>query len=445
MLLSILKRMSTKKSPSIWNRLWRSELALPMIVGFIARLAMFPFAHLTHPRLLEYGDIARLLVQGKGYSYPWSQYIGHDFILPSAYMPPGQVMIQALGLLLFGDTLIGHAFIFIEEVVIGTVFIYAMRGILSILFRDKKIIRFGTWLAAIYPSFVFAVSSFGVLTAVITISALFFWMLLECGLRIRSHKSTQWVAVAVGVLGGLLTFFRSESYPLVFLSVVIVIWPYRRSQQIARSFPIVCGSFLLVVAPWIVRNAVTLHRFVPTSTTGGFNFWRGHNMDATGSSWDANGNPIWTTDTMWNEFEPLGTADSAIEFKQDAYHFHRAMTWIAAHPAIEIERTFKKAILLWGIDWYSKDARRPEYILLYAITLVSLVAGVWRIRREHLRRDPAMRDALNLIAPWCIFYTAIAMAFFSVPRLQIMIFAFCFPIIVYGADWFIQKARTFIH
>jgi hypothetical protein len=442
MLVTNLKRMPTKQSPSIRNRLWRSELALPIIVGCIARLAMFPFAHLTHPKLLEYGDIARLLVRGKGYSYLWSQYIGHDFILPSAYMPPGQVMIQALGLLLFGDTLIGHAFIFLEEVAIGTVFVYAMWRILSILFSDKRIVHFGTWLSAIYPSFVFAVSSFGVLTAVLTVSALFFLALLEFTSLLREHRPTRWPAIAVGLLAGTLTLFRSEAYLLVFLVIVICFWPYRRTPRIARSLSIVCASFLLVVAPWITRNAITLHKFIPASTTGGFNFWRGHNQDATGSSWNANGGPIWTTDSMWNEFEPLGTADSNIEFKQDRYHFRMAMDWIAPHPAIEIERTFKKAVLLWGIDWYSKDERNPAYILLYSVTIVSLIVGAWRIHREQLQRDPKMRDAMNLITLWCFFYTAIAMAFFSVPRLQIMVFAFSFPIIIYGADCLLQKFRT---
>ncbi len=416
-----------------------------MIVGCIARVAMFPFAHLTHPKLLEYGDIARLLVQGKGYSYPWSQYLGHDLILPSAYMPPGQVMIQALGLLLFGDTRTGHAFIFLEEVAVGTVFIYAMWRILSILFSDKRLVRFGTWLSAVYPSFVFAVSSFGVLTAVLTISALFFWALLEFTSRIRNHQPILWSSIAVGVLAGSLTLFRSESYLLVFLAIIISFWPYRRTPQITRSLAIVFASFLLVITPWIVRNAITLHRFIPASTTGGFNFWRGHNSDATGSSWDANGVPVWTTDEMWKELEPLGIADSTIEFKLSAYHFREAMTWIAAHPSTEIERALKKVMLLWGIDWYSEDARRPEYILLCAMTLASLVAGVWRIRREQVRRDPPMRDATNLMMLWCIFYTAIAMAFFSVPRLQIMIFAFCFPIIIYGADALMQKILTFIH
>jgi hypothetical protein len=198
-------------------------------------------------------------------------------------------------------------------------------------------------------------------------------------------------------------------------------------------------GFLLVVSPWIIRNAIILHRFIPTSTTAGFNFWRGHNPDATGSSWDANGQTIWTSDTIWNEIEPLGTADSNIEFVQSPYHFHWAMTWIEAHPSLEIERTFKKALLLWGIDWYSDDARLPAYILLYALTLASLIVGVRRMQQEQIRRDPSMRQATNLIALWCVFYTAIAMAFFSVPRLQIMLVSFCFPIIVYGAYWLMQK------
>ncbi len=431
--------MSTKKSYSVWNRLHRSEIALPLLVGCIARAAMFPFAHLKNPRLLEYGEIARLLLQGKGYAYPWSQYIGHEFILPSAYMPPGQVMIQYLGLLLFGDGLAGHAFIFLEEIIIGTAFIYAMWRILPILFSDRRVVRLGVWLSALYPSFIFAVSSFGVITAVLTLQALLLWALLECSSRLRKNKAAQWSAAAIGLLAGLLTLFRSESYPLIFLATAVALWPYRASPRITRSVVFICVGFLLAVAPWVLRNVITLHRFIPTSTTAGFNFWRGHNPEATGSSWDANGEAIWSTTDVAKLFEPPNAPDSAIEFKQNSYHFHWAMDWIAAHPAMELVLAIKKAILLWGIDWYSKEERSPAYVLLYSITFISLIAGVSRIRREKLRNVPPLRDATSLIGLWCVFYTGIAIAFFSLPRLQIMLIGFCFPVIIYGADSLLQK------
>ena len=142
---------------------------------------------------------------------------------------------------------------------------------------------------------------------------------------------------------------------------------------------------------------------------------------------------------MWDEIEPVKRVDSNVEFTQDAYHFKKAGEWIAAHPEIEVERTLKKGALLWGIDWYSKDARKPAYIIIYSLTFISLVAGIIRIQREKLRANPIMRDATNIIALWCVFYTLVVMTFFSLPRLQIILIGFYFPIVIYGADWTIGK------
>ena len=311
------------RSNSIPASSWHSEIALPLIAGFLARLAMFPLAHLNNPKLWEYGDIVRDILQGKGYSFHWG-YRGYDLVLPTAYMLPGQVAVQYLGLGLFGDTLAGHTFIFLEQVAIGTVFVYAMWRILGLLGFSERARRTGAWLSALYPSFVIAASSFGIATAVITINALFFWSLLTLSSKIRMGRPAYLVAIATGALAGLLTLFRSESYPLLIAASIIIIWQYRATPKLTRYIATTAFTFLLVVSPWIIRNYAVFHRFIPTSSSGGFNFWRGHNRDASGSSWDFDGHPIWTTDSMWNEIEPLKQVDSNVEFTEDAYHFKKA-------------------------------------------------------------------------------------------------------------------------
>jgi len=426
------------RSNSIFSKLSRSGIGLPLIFGFLARLAMFPLVHLDNPKFQEYGWIAQYLAQGKGYSFHWG-YGGFDLILPTAYMPPGEVMIEYFGLGLFGDNLAGHTFIFLELAAIGTIFIYATWRIITLLGFSERERRVGAWLAAIYPSFLFASTTFGISTAVITIDALIIWTLLSLTSKFREGKPAITNAIITGALGGALALFRSESYPLLIAVAIFILCQYRRSPKFAKAIAGMAIAFALVVSPWIVRNYVTLHRFIPASTNGGFNFWRGHDEYTTGSSWSPGGHSIWTTDSMWSEIEPVNKVDSNVEFTADAYHYKKAKEWIASNPTLDLERTLRKPILLWGIDWYNEYAFTPQYIAIYFATIIALIAGILRIRNDKFLKNPAMRDFTKITAIWCIYYTIIVMVFFSVPRLQVILVGVYFPIVIYGADWIIEK------
>ncbi|HEY3875064.1 MAG TPA: hypothetical protein VGM92_06280 [Candidatus Kapabacteria bacterium] len=414
------------------------ELLWPLLVTFVARIAMVPFAHLDNPHLWEYGDIARQMLHGYGYAFHWS-YRTISIIIPSAWMPPGQVFIQYLGLKLLGDNLSGYIFIFLEDVVIGSLVVIAMREILQEIFSDRRLIRFGTWLAALYPSFIFAASTFGIGSAVLTIDAFFLWALLATFRAVYDQRKAIGPAIGLGVSAGLLTQFRSESYLLIALTFILLAWQLWKKPDAVRAVAIAVAACAIVAAPWIVRNAVVFHRFLPTSTSGGFNFWRGHSPEATGSSWDADGGVVWTPGEMWDSIEPLAVPDTNIEFTMGRYHLQDAKAWIAAHPLLELERTLKKFVLLWGVDWYNPEAQSPIYILLYTLTLLCFVLGIIRARRTKIAARPVVRFALQAIALWCVFYTAIVLLFFSLPRLQILMIGFYFPLVVYGADEIVRK------
>src|SRR3954468_622213 len=110
--------MQTVERTSVWKTLWRSEVTLPLIVGFVLRLCAMPFAHIRKPQFWEYGDIAHNLLNGYGYAFSW-YYRDHGIILrlPTAYMPPGQTYVIYAGLKLFGENLIGYSAVFLEELV----------------------------------------------------------------------------------------------------------------------------------------------------------------------------------------------------------------------------------------------------------------------------------------------------------------------------------------
>src|SRR5579884_4116379 len=386
--------MSISQRKFSWNRFWRTPLAAPLLIGLAVRLAAFPLAHLKNPELVrhwEYAEIALNLAAGKGYSFDWG-YSGHNFTFPTAYMLPGEVMIHYAALGAFGDTLPGHTVLFLEEVAFGGIFIFAMWKLLTLLFGESKRTRWGVWLAALYPGFVVACATYGIASAVLAIDALFLWSLVLTLSKFRTGERATLPAIGTGIFAGLLTQFRSESYLMLGVTAVVLLWTYRRSfRSLLPIASVAALSMAIVCAPWAIRNEIVFHKLILTSINGGFNFWRGNSEQATGSSWKANGDPVWTTDAMWTQIEPGGRTDSLVEFTQDAYHRKAAMEWVRTHPKEEAVLAVKKIAFFWGVDPY--DPRMGIlYVAFYAITILTAMAGLFQMRKERAWKNNRVRD-----------------------------------------------------
>ncbi|HEY5536745.1 MAG TPA: hypothetical protein VIL99_17655 [Ignavibacteria bacterium] len=97
--------------------------------------------------------------------------------------------------------------------------------------------------------------------------------------------------IFVGILWGLTVLIRS-SFAISFLLMASFIVIYRRKlfegfklNRMKRAVQYVLlflVGFLIAVAPWIIRNKITMNTFT-LATQGGFTFWAGSNPDATGT------------------------------------------------------------------------------------------------------------------------------------------------------------------
>jgi hypothetical protein len=416
---------------------------IPLLVAFIVRVGAMTFAHITNPNLWEYGDIAHHLIHGEGYSYTW--WVGGlpKVTLPTAFMPPGEVLLQSVGLFLFGDNLFGYIAIYLEQVILAVLFVYLIGRILDRLFSDSRIEKLGLWLAAIYPPFVFAVTTFGVATPVLFLNALLMLCSLRLIERIRSGNGVMQAALQWGVVAGLLGYFRAESPAFVVLTITFIGY---RERDLFRKFKssivVALIAMVCMLAPWTIRNYQVFHKVIPGSSSGSFNFWRGNHPGATGSSWDEHGQAIWTTDSMWNIILPNGIVEKNIEARYAAFNAQASSEWIKANPVDAFVLAWKKAVLLWGIDWYSAAARTPAYVLIYLPTLGLLIYGCVRLRKSRARLASPQIVGIQLIGLWCIGYTLLVMAFFSLPRIQILLEGLYFPIVVFGVDGLINTWRS---
>ena len=95
-----------------------------------------------------------------------------------------------------------------------------------------------------------------------------------------------WAWALPGALFGLLALVRPEYLPFGLLLAVIaafrVHWLDRRWAPGLAAAALMLLAFLLPIAPWTVRNAIVLDRFVPISTGGGKALFVGTYMPADG-------------------------------------------------------------------------------------------------------------------------------------------------------------------
>jgi 4-amino-4-deoxy-L-arabinose transferase-like glycosyltransferase len=95
------------------------------------------------------------------------------------------------------------------------------------------------------------------------------------------HGRARWLAP--GLLLGALALVRPEYLGIsLLLAVVALAWDREQWRAGAVNAAILLAGVALVVAPWTIRNAIALDRFVPVSTGGGQVLFAGSYMPSEG-------------------------------------------------------------------------------------------------------------------------------------------------------------------
>jgi hypothetical protein len=193
---------------------------------------------------------------------------------PSAYFPPGFPYFLALVDLIDGHTgpsrTPGHAQpgfdpgavkpARISQAVVGTI-VVALIGLVALEAFGETVALFALALAAVYPVFI-ALSA--VLVAENLMTALVLaatWAGLRAG---RSPRPYRWIAAA-GALAGLATLTHVNAIVLV-VPLGLAAWRARRS---VRAPALLLAVTVLVLTPWIIRDAVVMHRFIRVTDESG--------------------------------------------------------------------------------------------------------------------------------------------------------------------------------
>jgi len=202
--------------------------------------------------------------------------------------------------------------------------------------------------------------------------------------------------VAAALLLGVCTLIRPQA-ALLLTPAIIVVWAlgglgWRRTLQ--RALALLAG-ILVVLTPWIIRNAVQLDAFVPLSTNTGDNLCMGFNDDASGGFMVAE-------DCETGEFYVDGPA---AEVRRDGENRAAALSWALSNPTrlpalswdkVRLtyvdDRDGLRALESFGDDVFLGDSTRTAVgrvmdvyffgvLALAAVGAVLLAPRAWRDRR----------------------------------------------------------------
>lgn len=246
----------------------------------------------------------------------------------------------------------------------------------------------GLWaslMAAIYPMFIYF--SGLVLTETLSIHIIL-WILL---FNKRFQDNFIWYnGLLMGAILAIATLLKASFGPLIGLFVLWWIVLYPREKLLRKTVPVGSAilAFLLVISPWIIRNYIQLHTFVPFSTMGGYVLYVSNNENATGGPRDE-------SIVMPPETENM------TEVERNDHLQKAAIQWIKQNPKEFLSLAVKKFLRTWSPlpNWKGAQKIYYQLAMLFSYGPVMLLAllGIWK-SRSHWRSIWALTIPVIYIA-----------------------------------------------
>lgn len=390
-----------------------------LIIGLAAvavRLAfVFYYKPLNEEYYWEYGEIAKNIKSGYGYSlisfgekYP--DYVHKPGVIPhkSAYMPPGYVYYIL-------------PFIYIDNVplrnllILSLNIVYHLIALLFLYLLTKRMFSEQAAVAAVaifalLPEFIYASATYGTTTIyhLAVISALYYLSKAD-----EQGFSGKYLLISASILA-ILLLFRQEI--LLFSAMLIF---YALSKRNYKSAIVIFSLSSAVLIPWQIRNYEVFGKYVPLSTSGGVNFYRGHNPYAP---------DCWGDEPLYQElYKYKDSANFELYMSKVFYDF--SLNSIAEDPLREVSFTFEKLFNLWIVNPKYPRANHILYLAPWLILLPLSLYGMWR--RRSFRR-------YKFFYMFFIYSSLLAVAFFALPRYQTMMKIALVPFAGYALSIFIS-------
>lgn len=252
------------------DRRWRVGLLVIAAVALAARLAII----VATPHFVLFGDPAdyqrHAVSIAAGHGFPTTQIASPG--TPSAFRPPGYPFLlgglyAVVGVHPDGARLLGA----LLGVIAGILLAYLGRAV-----WNERIGLLAGGLAAVYLPLIALNTTLLSESLFIPVELGFALCLLACS---RHRDRLRWPILA-GVLCALAALTRAVADVWLLPALIVVLAAGAAQRLRWRSALAAMAAFVIVLAPWTIRNLTVFHTLVPISTEDGFTVAGQYNGDA---------------------------------------------------------------------------------------------------------------------------------------------------------------------
>jgi hypothetical protein len=377
--------------PSISDRrIFRAPAAI-FWTAFLVRVAYITLAHTyritpfnNHFEFgCETGRVAASLASGHGFASPFSGDTG-----PTAWMVPGFAFLLAGVFKIFGiySNLSAWVILTLNSLFqsLTAPLIYEIGARIA----GRRNAQWSAWIWALYPGIVqYAVRWIGEMS----IATLLFVAVLVLGLRMRGvgetpsvrHRLRDWVCF--GLLWGVIAMV----YPtLLLMAPVQGIWilvglSQRREWMRGLALAVLSGVICAAVAvPWIIRNQMVFHAFIPTRGNLGAELAEAWSPESMGFPWGA------TVPT--NELAPEHQLYASMgELSYVKMRGQMARQWARQYPAHFWKLVTLRFYMFWASVPHSTDKHPVSEIFREINYCFGSVVGILGLVLALRRKLPA--------------------------------------------------------
>jgi 4-amino-4-deoxy-L-arabinose transferase-like glycosyltransferase len=311
----------------------RLYLLQTCLLAFVLRAAVVSLGLQAHSarwffgQASELGCLATSFNSGHGLGSPFGGSTG-----PSAFLAPGYPLLIAVVFRLFGSFSRGS-----QIAILALQILFATGTVASLMICANRLfgrltanlagLAWAVSLPLLWVPAIFWETSFSIFAAT---------ALLALAASCRDHPGWRtWVGFAVLAAAAILT-----NPSLLTLIVSYGAWAAWRTPKAQRGRPLAAAALCaLLCAPWVIRNAIVMHAFVPLRSNSGYELWQGNHPGGDGF-FDPTLHPN-VNAYEFQRYRQLGEL-AYMQEKGDL-----AKTFLRQNPAIFIELCLKRFFSFW--------------------------------------------------------------------------------------------------